>query len=46
MRRQCDIIIAFGTCAAYGGIPAMMNLFEDKELFRRYYRTAEALTRP
>ncbi len=42
MRRQCDIIIAFGTCAAYGGIPALMNLFEDKDLFRRYYRSAEA----
>jgi F420-non-reducing hydrogenase small subunit len=42
MRRQCDIIIAFGTCAAYGGIPALMNLFEDKDLFRRYYRTAES----
>jgi len=41
MRRQCDIILAFGTCAAYGGIPAMMNLFEDEDLFRRYYRTAE-----
>ena len=41
MRRQCDTILAFGTCAAYGGIPAMMNLFEDEDLFRRYYRTAE-----
>jgi len=41
MRRQCDTIVAFGTCAAYGGIPAMMNLFEDEELFRRYYRGAE-----
>ncbi len=41
MRRQCDVIVAFGTCAAYGGIPAMMNLFEDEDLFRRYYRTAE-----
>jgi F420-non-reducing hydrogenase small subunit len=41
MRRQCDIILAFGTCAAYGGIPALMNLFEDEDLFRRYYRSAE-----
>ncbi len=41
MRSRCDIILAFGTCAAYGGIPAMMNLFEDEDLFRRYYRTAE-----
>jgi F420-non-reducing hydrogenase small subunit len=41
MRRQCDAIWAFGTCAAYGGIPAMMNTFEDEDLFLRYYRTAE-----
>lgn len=41
MRRQCRIVVAFGTCAAYGGIPALMNLFENKELFQRYYRDAE-----
>jgi F420-non-reducing hydrogenase small subunit len=42
MRDKCRIVLALGTCAAYGGIPALMNLFEDAELFRRYYRTAEA----
>jgi F420-non-reducing hydrogenase small subunit len=41
MRRQCRVIVAFGTCAAYGGIPALANLFEDKDLLRRYYRDAE-----
>lgn len=42
MRERCKVIVAFGTCAAYGGIPALINLFEESELFRRYYRTAEA----
>jgi len=42
MREQCSLIVAFGTCASYGGIPALINLYGDKELFRRYYRTAEA----
>lgn len=42
MREKCRIVLALGTCAAYGGIPALMNLFEDSDLFRRYYRTAEA----
>jgi len=42
MRDKCKFILAFGTCAVYGGIPALMNLFENKDLFRRYYRTAEA----
>ncbi len=41
MRDRCDIIAAFGTCAAHGGIPALMNLFEDEDLFNRYYRSAE-----
>jgi F420-non-reducing hydrogenase small subunit len=41
MRRRCGVIVAFGTCAAYGGIPALINLFEDKDLFQRYYRSAE-----
>jgi F420-non-reducing hydrogenase small subunit len=42
MREKCRIVLALGTCAVYGGIPALMNLFEDSDLFRRYYRTAEA----
>lgn len=42
MREKCRILVAFGTCACYGGIPALANLFEDRDLFRRYYRTAEA----
>lgn len=42
MREKCRFILAFGTCAVYGGIPALMNLFEDQDLLRRYYRTAEA----
>ena len=41
MRGRCGIVIAFGTCAAYGGIPALINLFEDEDLFQRYYRGAE-----
>jgi F420-non-reducing hydrogenase small subunit len=42
MREKCGIVVALGTCAGYGGIPALINLFEDRDLFRRYYRTAEA----
>lgn len=41
MRGRCDTIVAFGTCAVYGGIPALGNLFDDTDIFRRCYRSAE-----
>ncbi len=41
MRERCRIVVALGTCAGHGGIPAMINLFENRDLFGRYYRTAE-----
>ncbi|MCL6620577.1 MAG: methyl viologen-reducing hydrogenase [Syntrophobacterales bacterium] len=42
MRRSCEIIIALGTCATHGGIPALMNLFDNPALLERYYRTSES----
>ncbi|MEA1966711.1 MAG: methyl viologen-reducing hydrogenase [Thermodesulfobacteriota bacterium] len=39
MRKQCDIIIALGTCATHGGIPALINSFTNEELMDRYYNT-------
>ncbi len=42
MRRKCRVIVAMGTCATHGGIPALINMFSNDELFRRYYRTTVA----
>jgi F420-non-reducing hydrogenase small subunit len=42
MRRSCDIIIALGTCATHGGIPALINLYGNQSLMERYYRTSES----
>ncbi len=39
MRKKCDILIALGTCATHGGIPALINTFSNEELFDRYYTT-------
>lgn len=39
MRKKCDILIALGTCATHGGIPALINTFTNEELFDRYYST-------
>jgi F420-non-reducing hydrogenase small subunit len=41
MRKKCQVLIALGTCATHGGIPSLINLFPEDELFERYYRTTE-----
>jgi F420-non-reducing hydrogenase small subunit len=41
MRKKCQVLIALGTCATDGGIPALINLFENQDLLERYYRTTE-----
>ncbi|MEJ2155577.1 MAG: methyl viologen-reducing hydrogenase [Desulfobacteraceae bacterium] len=39
MRKKCKAIIALGTCATHGGIPALANSFENKDILSRYYAT-------
>ncbi|WDP92856.1 MAG: methyl viologen-reducing hydrogenase [Desulfobacter sp.] len=39
MRKKCDIIIALGTCATHGGIPALINAYTNRELLDYYYTT-------
>lgn len=39
MRKQCKVIVALGTCATHGGIPALSNSYETKDIFERYYST-------
>ena len=39
MRKQCKLIIALGTCATHGGIPALSNSYANTELLDRYYST-------
>jgi F420-non-reducing hydrogenase small subunit len=41
MRAKCQVLIALGTCATHGGIPALINQFETEDLYDRYYRTTE-----
>ncbi len=38
MRKKCQILIALGTCATDGGIPAMINMYSDEELKQFYYK--------
>jgi F420-non-reducing hydrogenase small subunit len=39
MRKQCKTIVALGTCATHGGIPALANSYENQEILDRYYST-------
>lgn len=39
MRKKCGVIIALGTCATHGGIPALANSFTNESIFQRYYST-------
>jgi F420-non-reducing hydrogenase small subunit len=38
MRKKCKTIVAIGTCANYGGIPAMSNMWTTDEIFETVYR--------
>jgi len=37
MRRKVDILIALGTCATNGGIPAQANMFKNEEVFGKIF---------
>lgn len=39
MRKRCRIIVALGTCATHGGIPALSNSYANDDILGRYYST-------
>ncbi|MFQ6082636.1 MAG: methyl viologen-reducing hydrogenase [Candidatus Aminicenantia bacterium] len=38
MRKKCKILIAMGSCACYGGVPALANQFMLDEIYEKVYR--------
>lgn len=38
MRKSCKTLVAIGSCACFGGIPAMANMYKVEELFDKVYR--------
>jgi F420-non-reducing hydrogenase small subunit len=38
MRKKCKILISLGSCACFGGIPALNNLYTTEEILHKVYR--------
>ncbi|MCL5037750.1 MAG: oxidoreductase [Chloroflexi bacterium] len=37
LRRKSKVMVAFGSCACFGGIPGLANLYTKEEIMRRQY---------
>jgi F420-non-reducing hydrogenase small subunit len=46
LRAKSQALVAYGACAAAGGIPGMANLFTREEIFERIYDTSESTENP
>lgn len=42
MRSRCKLLVAFGDCAVFGGVPALRNFFTLEEALRRAYVETES----
>jgi F420-non-reducing hydrogenase small subunit len=38
MRKKVKVLIALGSCAAYGGVPAQANMWKPEEVFEKVFR--------
>ncbi len=46
LRRKSKVMVAFGACACFGGIPALANQFDRESIFERVYDTTPTTTNP
>jgi NAD-reducing hydrogenase small subunit len=42
MRKRCNLLVALGDCAVFGGVPAMRNFFTLEEALKRAYVETES----
>jgi len=42
MRAKCKTLIALGSCACFGGIPALANQFPVQDLYEKVYRQSKS----
>lgn len=46
LRRKSKLIVAYGACSAWGGVPGLANLYSKEELVSRAYREVPSLDNP
>jgi F420-non-reducing hydrogenase small subunit len=46
LRRKAKVLVAFGSCAHLGGIPALANLWDREAVFATVYRTSPSTVNP
>ncbi|MFH1329496.1 MAG: oxidoreductase [Actinomycetota bacterium] len=46
LRRKAKVLVAFGSCAHLGGIPALANLWDREAIFDTAYRTTASTVNP
>lgn len=46
LRQKSKIIVAYGACSAWGGVPGLLNLYAEEELFSRVYDEVPTVQNP
>jgi F420-non-reducing hydrogenase small subunit len=46
LRRKSRIVVAYGACSSWGGIPGLANLYDDGEFISRAYHEVPSLENP
>lgn len=46
LRKKAKILISFGSCACFGGIPSLANLFTKDDILQRVYIDTESTVNP
>jgi len=42
VRNKCKTVIAYGSCACFGGVPALANMYTKDEVFNKVYKNTRS----
>lgn len=46
LRKKSKVLVSYGACSSFGGIPSLANLYSKEEIFDRAYKTTESTDNP